>query len=105
MTEQLATTISVAVAIALALVSLAYGLALGHLRHRKREARGPARPRNLGAMIFFSAAMPGGIVFLWNRPLFDPVLQIALLCILPALIGYGIHAVARRRRSPEQPSP
>jgi hypothetical protein len=51
-------------------------------------------------MIFFSAVTPGGIVFLWNRPLFDPVLQIALLCILPALIGYGIHAVVRRRRDP-----
>ena len=48
MTEQLATTISVAVAIALALVSLAYGLALGHLRHHKREARGPARPATSG---------------------------------------------------------
>jgi len=100
MTEQLATTISIAVAIALALVSLGYGLALGRLRRHKLETGALARPRNLGAMIFFSAAMPGGIVFLWNRPLFDPVLQIALLCILPALIGHGIHAVVRRRRDP-----
>ncbi|MFF7293641.1 hypothetical protein ACFY9N_14020 [Microbacterium sp. NPDC008134] len=96
MTEQAATHISIAVATALVSVSLAYGLNFGRLRARKRQNQGLGRPREFWLLMFFCAAMPGGIVFLWSRPLFDPVLQILALCIVPALIGYGIRALLRR---------
>lgn len=101
MTEQTATHISIAVAIGLVIVSLAYGLNLARLRARKRENPGPGRPRDFWLLVFFCAAMPGGIVFLWNRPLFEPVLQFVLLCIVPVVIGYGIHALLQRRRHGE----
>ncbi|MFK0403017.1 hypothetical protein ACIQTT_11850 [Microbacterium sp. NPDC090225] len=97
MTEQTVTLISIAVAIALVIVSLAYGMNLGRLSAQKRETTGSdRRPSGFGLLMFFCAAMPGGIVFLWNRPLFEPVLQIVLLCIVPALIGYGIRVLLRR---------
>ncbi|MFS0853622.1 hypothetical protein [Microbacterium sp. 179-I 3D4 NHS] len=98
MTEQTATHISIAVAIALVIVSLAYGLQLGRLRRPPREKQRRSRSRGLGTIVFFSAAMPGGIVFLWNRPLFEPLLQVLLLCIVPALIGFGIHTLLAPRR-------
>jgi hypothetical protein len=98
MTEQAATHISIAVATALVIVSLAYGLNLGRLRTMKGEDAGLGRRREFALLMFFRAAMPGGIVFLWNRPLFEPVLQIAVLWVGPVLIGYGIHALLRRRR-------
>lgn len=102
MTEQTATWISIAVAIALVIVSLAYGLNLGRLRAQKRESAGSGRPRAFGLLIFFCAAMPGGIVFLWNRPLIEPpVIQPLVFCIVPALIGFGIHTLLRRRRHSE----
>jgi hypothetical protein len=97
-TEGAALLISSIVAILLVAVSLGYGLYLGHLHRRKRQRTEGAPPRWQTKVMFFSATMPGGVVFLWNRPLIEPpVLQTLLLCIVPALLGFGIHALLRPR--------
>jgi hypothetical protein len=98
MTEGTALLISSIVAILLVAVSLGYGLYLGHLHRRKRQRTEGPPPRWQTKVMFFSATMPGGVIFLWNRPLIEPpVLQTLLLCVVPALLGYGIHSLLRRR--------
>lgn len=97
-TENAALLISGIVAFLVVAVSLGYGAYLGHLHRRKRQGVAGTPNRGMAKIMFFCAAMPGGIAFLWNRPLIEPsVLQPLLFCVAPALLGYGIHALLRPR--------